>query len=136
MHPNKFNNCGKHTTDTIHKRIAQKLDIMIPFATPFSASCFFFSPSFKLKYADVPSPNIKAKAKPTIVNGKTTFVAPFPRYPTPQPIKIWSTILYNELTNNDIIQGIENFLINLLIFSVPKIFSSFSIFLLFLSFSF
>ena len=49
--------------------------------------------SFKLKYAEAPSPNIKANARHTIVRGNTTFVAPFPKYPTPQPINIWSTIL-------------------------------------------
>ena len=69
------------------------IDVSIPFATPFLASSFFFSPSFKLKNADVPSPNINAKAKHTIFNGNIMFVAPFPRYPTPQPINIWSTIL-------------------------------------------
>ena len=37
-------------------------------------------------------------------------------------------MLYNEFTNNDIIHGIENFLINFPIFSVPNMFSSFSIF--------
>ena len=51
------------------------------------------------------------------------FVAPFPKYPTPWPIYIWSTILYNEFTSIDIIHGIENFLINFPIFSVPKMFS-------------
>ena len=56
------------------------------------------------------------------------FVAPFPKYPTPQPMKIWSTMLYNEFTNIDIIHGIENFLINFPIFSFPSIFSSTSTF--------
>ena len=69
------------------------IEINIPFATPLLASSFFFSPSFKLKYAEAPSPNIKANARHTIVRGNTTFVAPFPKYPTPQPINIWSTIL-------------------------------------------
>ena len=99
------------------------------------ASSFFFSPNFKLKYAEAPSPNIKANASAIIFNGNTTFVAPFPKYPTPHPINIWSTILYNEFTTSDIIHGIENFLINLIIFSLPNMFSSFSI-SIFASFSY
>ena len=55
-------------------------DNIIPFATPFPASSFLFAPSIKLKYADAPSPNIKAKAANTIVIGKIIFVAPFPKF--------------------------------------------------------
>ena len=103
-------------------------DIIIPFATPLLSSSFFFSPNFRLKYADAPSPNINANARAIIFNGNTTLVAPFPKYPTPQPINIWSTILYSELTTSDIIHGIENFFINFIISSFPNMFSSFSIF--------
>ena len=99
---------------------------------PFSASFFFFSPSFKLKYADAPSPNIRENAKPIITSGNTTFVAPFPSVPTPCPINIWSTILYNEFTSIETMQGIENFNISFPIFSFPSIFSC-SIFLVYSS---
>ena len=118
---------AQNSTDTI-------VAIDSAFPTPFAASSFFFSPSFKLKYADAPSPNISENANPIITNGNTTFVAPFPRYPTPHPIKIWSTMLYSEFTNRDIMHGIENFLINFPIFSVPSMFSSFSNFLSFFLF--
>ena len=128
VHPNIVNNCGKNINVITQNIIDIIDDIAIAFPTPFAASSFFFSPSFKLRYADAPSPNINDNANPIIVNGNTTFVAPFPMYPTPQPINIWSIILYNEFTNNDIIHGIENFLINFPIFSVPNMFSSFSIF--------
>ena len=66
---------------------------MMPLATPLAASVFLLAPSIKLIYADDPSPNISAKAANTMVMGKMMFVAPLPRYPTPQPIKIWSTML-------------------------------------------
>ena len=69
-----------------------------------------------------------------MTKGNTTFVAPFPKYPTPCPINIWSTMLYNELTSIDIMQGIENILISFPIFSFPNIFSSCSIFSSFLFF--
>ena len=41
------------------------------------------------------------------------------------------TILYNEFTSIEIIHGSANFLSNFLIFSVPNMFSCFSIFYLF-----
>ena len=49
VHPNKFNNCGKNTKLKIHNTTAIIADNKIPFPTPFAASSFFFSPSFKLK---------------------------------------------------------------------------------------
>ena len=61
-----------------------------------------------------------SKAKDITTIGNTTFVAPFPKYPTPHPIKIWSIILYNAFTTIDIIHGIANFLSSFPIFSVPK----------------
>ena len=117
VHPNKFNNCGKKIKYPTHINIETITEIVIAFPTPFAASFGFFSPNFKLKYAAPPSPNINANARHTIVSGNTTFVAPFPKYPTPQPMKIWSTILYSEFTNSDIIHGIANFLISFPIFS-------------------
>ena len=79
MHPNKLINCGKNINVVVHNKIDTIIDIIIPFATPFSASFFLFSPNFKLKNADVPSPNINANARHITVIGKTTFVAPFPK---------------------------------------------------------
>ena len=79
VHPNTFNSCGKNPNVITHIIKAIITDIAIPFATPFPASSFFFSPNFKLRYADAPSPNINENAKHIIVNGNTTFVAPFPK---------------------------------------------------------
>ena len=93
VHPNNVNSCGKNISVATPQIIAIIIDEITPLDTPFSASFCFFSPSFKLRNDDVPSPNIKANAKHIIVSGNTTFVAPFPKYPTPQPIKIWSTML-------------------------------------------
>ena len=52
-----------------------------------------FRPSAKLKFDAAPIPTIKPIAIQMVVIGKAIFVAAFPRYPTPCPIKIWSTIL-------------------------------------------
>ena len=123
VHPNNFKNCGKNINVIIQKKIDTIVDNSIPLPIPVSASFFFFSPSFRLKYADAPSPNIKENANPIITNGNTTFVAPFPKYPTPCPMNIWSTMLYNEFTNIETMQGIENFNISLPIFSFSSIFS-------------
>ena len=129
VHPNKLSSCGKNINTDTHKINDTIAPTVIPLPTPFSASFFFFSPNLKLKYADVPSPNINEKAKHTTTIGNTIFVAPFPKYPTPHPINIWSTILYNAFTTIDIIHGIANFLSSFPIFSVPKficsIFSSY-----------
>ena len=127
MQPNIVRNCCKNINVITLNNTDTMLEITIPFPIPCSASFFFFSPNFKLRYADAPSPNIRENANPIITRGNTTFVAPFPRYPTPCPMNIWSTILYNEFTNIDIIQGIENALINFPTFSVPSMFSSCSI---------
>ena len=127
VHPNKLSNCGKNINTIAHRSIDTIEPATIPLPTPFSASFCFFSPSLKLKYADVPSPNINENAIHTTVIGNTIFVAPFPRYPTPHPINIWSTMLYNAFTTIDIIHGIANFLSSFPIFSVPK--SNCSIFL-------
>ena len=120
VHPNKLSNCGKNIRIDAHNITDTIAPTTIPLPTPFSASFFFFSPNLKLKYADVPSPNISENARHITTIGNTMFVAPFPKYPTPQPINIWSTILYNAFTTIDIIHGIANALNNLLIFSVPK----------------
>ena len=91
-------------------------------ALPILLETFLSSllPKDKLKSADAPSPNKSAKESAITVNGYTIFVAVLPRYPTPQPINIWSTMLYKAPTNIEIIQGIEKLSSNLLIFSLPK----------------
>ena len=83
VHPNIFKNAGKNISVTIQNIIDTIADNNTPFPIPDSASFFFFSPNFKLRYADAPSPNINENAKHIITNGNTTFVAPFPKYPTP-----------------------------------------------------
>jgi len=70
-------------------------------------------PSERLKSAALPSPIKSASASATTVNGYTTLVAAFPRYPTLCPIKIWSTILYRALTSIESTQGMENLSSNL-----------------------
>ena len=52
-----------------------------------------FRPSAKLKFEAAPIPTINPIAIQIVVIGKAIFVAAFPKYPTPCPIKIWSTIL-------------------------------------------
>ena len=47
-------------------------------------------------------------------------MAQFARYHIHLPIKIWSTILYNALTKNDIIHGIEKLSNSFDIFSFHK----------------
>ena len=54
MHPNIFNNCGKKHNDNMQNNIAIITTNRIPFATPLAASCFFFSPNFKLRKAEDP----------------------------------------------------------------------------------
>ena len=48
----------------------------------------FPAPKFRLKLAAVPMPIIRAMAVDTVVKGKATLVAAFPKYPTPWPMKI------------------------------------------------
>ena len=52
-----------------------------------------------------------------VVRGKATFVAAFPFIPTPCPINIWSTMLYNAPTSIDIMLGAANLKRSLYIFS-------------------
>ena len=44
-------------------------------------------------------PISSAMARQMVVRGYATLVAALPRYPTPWPMKIWSTMLYRELTS-------------------------------------
>jgi hypothetical protein len=94
--------------------------ISIHVATHLAASSFFFSHNFMLKKLAAQSQNNKAHQRQIIVNGNTIFVAQFARYHIHLPIKIWSTILYNALTKNDIIQGIEKLNNSFDIFSFHK----------------
>ena len=81
---------------------------MVALAAPFWAAARSPSPGFRLKNAAPPLPIIIARASATMVIGKTTLVAPLPRYPTPQPMKIWPTMLYRELTGSAITLGTAN----------------------------
>ena len=101
--------------------------ISIHVATHLAASSFFFSHNFILKKLAAQSQNNKAHQRQIIVNGNTIFVAQFARYHIHLPIKIWSTILYNALTKNDIIHGIEKLSNSFDIFSFHKNASLFSI---------
>lgn len=94
--------------------------ISIHVATHLAASSFFFSHNFMLKKLAAQSQNNKAHQRQIIVNGNTIFVAQFARYHIHLPIKIWSTILYNALTKNDIIHGIEKLSNSFDIFSFHK----------------
>ena len=49
VHPNIVNNCGKNINVMAQNIIDIIDDIATAFPTPFAASSFFFSPSFKLK---------------------------------------------------------------------------------------
>ena len=95
-------------------------DIKIPVATHLAASSFLFSQSFRLNQLADQSQKRHQNQRQIIVNGKTIFVAPFARYQIPLPIKIWSTILYNAFTMNEITHGIEKLINNLDIFSFHK----------------
>ena len=75
---------------------------------------------FKLKPDAEPIPNVRAVARHKVVSGKATLVAAFPNSPTVCPIKIWSTILYRDITIIDIILGTANFFNNFPIGCVPK----------------
>jgi len=57
--------------------------------------------------------------------GNAILVAAFPSIPTPCPMKIWSTILYSELTSILMIAGIANLTISFSVFSVARGFLSF-----------
>ena len=50
-------------------------------------------PSSKLKFAAAPIPIVRPIARHIVVIGKAIFVAAFPKYPTPWPMNIWSTML-------------------------------------------
>ena len=88
--------------------------------TPLAADFSSPSPSFRLRYAAAPSPIRRLKAIAITVMGITTLVAPLPRYPTPCPIKIWSTMLYKALTTIEMILGTANVTISFPIRSVPS----------------
>ena len=88
--------------------------------TPLAADFSSPSPSFRLKYAAAPSPISRLKAMAITVIGMTTLVAPLPRYPTPCPIKIWSTMLYKALTTIEMILGTANVSTSFPIRSVPS----------------
>jgi len=92
------------------------------FAAIFSASSFFFSPSFMEIREVAPSPiNIERAIDMSII-GKVTVNPESAREPTPLPIKILSTTLYRALTSIPIIAGIENFTISFSMLSSPKTF--------------
>ncbi len=61
---------------------------LIACPTLLAASSFLFSPSFSDKLAAAPFQINPARALNIITNGNITFVAAFPRVPTPLPIKI------------------------------------------------
>ena len=61
---------------------------LIACPTLFAASSFLFAPNFSDKLAAAPFPIKPARALNIITNGNITFVAAFPRVPTPLPIKI------------------------------------------------
>ena len=54
----------------------------------FLAFSTSFRPNSKLKLDAAPTPVINPNAKQIVVIGKAIFVAAFPKYPTPCPIKI------------------------------------------------
>jgi hypothetical protein len=101
--------------------------ISIHVATHLAASSFFFSHNFMLKKLAAQSQNNNAHQRQIIVNGNTIFVAQFAKYHIHLPINIWSTMLYNAFTRNDIIQGIEKLSNSFDIFSFHKNDSLFSI---------
>ena len=88
------------------------------------ALCAFwesFLPWQIFKYAAHPSPKHHANACAMIKIGKTMPVAALPRVLSSLlPMKIWSTMLYRELTSKESMQGMENFSISLVIFSFPR----------------
>ena len=115
----------------MHKGFNNKLNRMqrmIPAITvtdmehpmPFAADLSSPSPSFRLRHAAAPSPISRLIEIAMTVIGITTLVAPFPRYPTPCPIKIWSTILYRALTTMEIMLGTANVSISFPTRSVPS----------------
>ena len=95
-------------------------------ATAFPTKCLARSlspaPMQRLKLAAPPTPNSRQRATHTVLKGKATLVAAFPRTPTLCPIKIWSTILYKALTCMAMMLGTANFNRSCPIGCVPRIF--------------
>ena len=73
-----------------------------------SASLSFFSPSLMAAYALPPAPSRVETDSTMVTIGKATVVAALPRYPTPWPMNIWSTILYNAFTTMEMTAGRAN----------------------------
>ena len=74
-------------------------------------------PSSRLYEEAPPRPKNNDIETHIVVRGKATLVAAFPFIPTPCPINIWSTMLYNAPTSIDIMLGVPNLKRSLYIFS-------------------
>ena len=97
----------------------------VPKAVPAisRARSFCLRPRARLKLAAPPIPRRREIATVMVVVGKATLVAAFPSIPTPCPMKIWSTMLYGELTSILMMLGMANFRSSCPIGALPSGFS-------------
>ena len=78
------------------------------------------APSWRLKFVALPIPSSSAMAVQAIERGNAMLVAALPSRPTPCPIKIWSTMLYSDVTSIEIMQGMAKPTSSLPSFSYPS----------------
>ena len=69
-------------------------------------------------------PSSKEMAVQAMESGNAMLVAALPSMPTPWPMKIWSTMLYSEVTSIEMMQGTAKSTISLLSFSTRNGFTS------------
>ena len=86
---------------------------------PAYSTAFFSSPAPRCseKLDAAPMPSSKEMAVQAMESGNAMLVAALPSMPTPWPMKIWSTMLYSEVTSIEMMQGTAKLTINLLSFS-------------------
>ena len=87
----------------------------------FSAFCTSFCPMVMETLAAAPAPINMPNAINKIMKGNVSANPEMASGPTPCPMKILSTILYNDITTVPIMEGMEYCQISLPRFSVPRV---------------